>query len=461
MKKIISIIISFICIFAITASSTNGDVLPNTITDENVKNTIDIEVDGVRRSIVAYNIDGNNYFKLRDVANIHKGSKAHFDVLWNEEIKAIELISKTDYSTIEKEDELKTEKIEILKKIIPVYLDGEGIIIESYDILGNNYFKLRDIASAIDFNVKFNDSNNVIEIDTSNDYIYPNETSDKFALNKKYLSYIGKPKSFIDKHCGSKGTHYGYFGEVDYGEDIGLDIVYGREWVGIENEVPDTSRVAWVRIALDKLFFNCPETLTVEKIQSVLPKNEYSCNGHDGIFTLDASYSTAVFFFTLDTGLKKTDYATIMFDPLYSKHISGEQNNNYQVEFSHNKIKLAGDMVVFHRGIANGRPVAHNYSDQFPNYCTFGIAALSKTVYDVKIVSVFYNNNGECYVKNVLKNIGTVFPEGMIQAEFELFDFDTRGITYMDEYGKVHAYSINYDNKNSSVNVKTINLYDY
>ena len=166
MKKIISIIISFICIFAITASSTNGDVLPNTITDENVKNTIDIEVDGVRRSIVAYNIDGNNYFKLRDVANILKGTKAHFDVLWNEEIKAIELISKTDYSTIEKEDELKTEKIEILKKIIPVYLDGEGIIIESYDILGNNYFKLRDIASAIDFNVKFNDSNNVIEIDT-------------------------------------------------------------------------------------------------------------------------------------------------------------------------------------------------------------------------------------------------------------------------------------------------------
>ena len=60
-----------------------------------------------------------------------------------------------------------------------------------------------------------------------------------------------------------------------------------------------------------------------------------------------------------------------------------------------------------------------------------------------------------------MENIGTVFPEGMIQAEFELFDFDTRGITYMDEYGKVHAYSINYDNKNSSVNVKTINLYDY
>ena len=51
-----------------------------------------------------------------------------------------------------------------------VYLDGEKINLTAYNILDNNYFKLREIGEKFDFGVTWDGKNNTVIIDTSIGY---------------------------------------------------------------------------------------------------------------------------------------------------------------------------------------------------------------------------------------------------------------------------------------------------
>ena len=52
-----------------------------------------------------------------------------------------------------------------------VYLNGEELPITAYNIDGNNYFKLRDIAKEINFGITWDGTTNTVGIDTKIDYI--------------------------------------------------------------------------------------------------------------------------------------------------------------------------------------------------------------------------------------------------------------------------------------------------
>lgn len=52
-----------------------------------------------------------------------------------------------------------------------MYLDGTQIQLIAYNIEGSNYFKLRDIASLINFNVTWDGTMNTVGIDTGSEYL--------------------------------------------------------------------------------------------------------------------------------------------------------------------------------------------------------------------------------------------------------------------------------------------------
>jgi uncharacterized protein YkwD len=56
-----------------------------------------------------------------------------------------------------------------------VLVNGEEVALEAYNIHGNNFFMLRDVADAVDFSVVWDGENNRVLIDTSRGYD-PNET---------------------------------------------------------------------------------------------------------------------------------------------------------------------------------------------------------------------------------------------------------------------------------------------
>ncbi|WP_037373179.1 phosphodiester glycosidase family protein [Anaerovorax odorimutans] len=130
-----------------------------------------ILVDGVETYFEAYNIGGNNYFKLRDIAAAVNGSEKNFDVTWNNSKKAINLLSNTSYSFVGGElikGDGSSKSAAVSKAVI--YKDGKTIEISAYNINNNNYFKLRDIASIFDIGVTYDKETKTIGVDTAISY---------------------------------------------------------------------------------------------------------------------------------------------------------------------------------------------------------------------------------------------------------------------------------------------------
>lgn len=232
-----------------------------------------LTVDGQVKDVVAYNIKGNNYFKLRDIANLLNGTNAQFDVTWDNEKKAINLKSNTAYST---NDSISLDEIKdpiAQGSTSAIYKDGGKILAGAYNISGNNYFKLRDIAAIFNFAVVWDNATKTIGIDTSKPYEFPAPSSE-FAINPEMITYIGKTKAQMDAIFGTPEpitTKYATFmGPVEgHGGDKysnGLTVYYNaREEVKI---------VEKLEAPLSMMFFNCPAVLE----RPILDKAFYETN---------------------------------------------------------------------------------------------------------------------------------------------------------------------------------------
>ena len=114
-----------------------------------------------------YNIDGYNYFKLRDVAYLLRDTGSAFGVNWNSEQNAIDLLPGEQYAAVG--DELtvvSTTTLRVQQSTAKVLLDGSGISIQGYNINGNNYYKIADVSSAIGFTAAFESATRTVQITT-------------------------------------------------------------------------------------------------------------------------------------------------------------------------------------------------------------------------------------------------------------------------------------------------------
>ena len=129
-------------------------------------------IDGKEVSFEAYNIDGNNFFKLRDVALALSGSGKQFNVTWNEERKSVEMVSGSSYAPVGGEFAQGDGTAKTATDDNPPQLlkDSVSLFTKSYNIGGNNYFKLRDLGREFDFDVSWDGANNCILIETDKPY---------------------------------------------------------------------------------------------------------------------------------------------------------------------------------------------------------------------------------------------------------------------------------------------------
>lgn len=123
----------------------------------------------------AYNIENHNYFKLRDLAYILNGTSKQFGVTWNAVKNAVTLERGKKYISTGEEMAMSgntapREATPTASKIIVEGLEDQKYSFTAYNIAGNNYFKLREIADKIDFGVTWDSETNCIGIDTSISY---------------------------------------------------------------------------------------------------------------------------------------------------------------------------------------------------------------------------------------------------------------------------------------------------
>ena len=154
MKRAISLLIIFAAAFfslqaqaePLRASRTASDVYIN-----------DIDV-----WLSAYNINDNNYFKLRELAAALSGTSAAFDVRWNEAENRIELTTGIDYSGTDAGNSSNSVRETAYPTDSALVVDGRTVEITAYNINDNNYYKLRDLGEVIPFDVYWSEEKNSV-----------------------------------------------------------------------------------------------------------------------------------------------------------------------------------------------------------------------------------------------------------------------------------------------------------
>ena len=96
-----------------------------------------------------YNINDNNYFKLRDV-----GKLAGFGVDWNEDTRTVEISTTRTAPELTGITDTAVTGATAKPTDQRITVDGQEVSMTAYKIKGNNYVKLRDIGKTINFEVR-------------------------------------------------------------------------------------------------------------------------------------------------------------------------------------------------------------------------------------------------------------------------------------------------------------------
>ena len=142
------------------------------VTDLNAKYTDSkVLVDGEEYKFEAYNIEDNNYFKLRDIAMmLNKNNIQHqfTNVTWDAEKEVVNIKRGEKYQAVGGEFAEGDGMSKVAEYgATELYIDGYPTPVRAYMINGNNYFKLRELAQLFGtFEVGWDEAANCVIIDT-------------------------------------------------------------------------------------------------------------------------------------------------------------------------------------------------------------------------------------------------------------------------------------------------------
>jgi predicted kinase len=174
-KKLVTALSILIALFSYCATSLAVPSYPTSST---------VLVNGKIIAFDAYNINDNNYFKLRDLAYVLNGTNKQFAVIWNGNENTI--TSGQNYTSIGGEMVVAGNNSAVTNAVITnakVLLNGKQIQVAAYNIDGYNYFRLRDIGEAFDFGIYWDGQLNTITVDTNQKYLADVNTGQWEAAN--------------------------------------------------------------------------------------------------------------------------------------------------------------------------------------------------------------------------------------------------------------------------------------
>ena len=125
-----------------------------------------VTVNGEAKAFEAYNINSNNYFKLRDIAYVLNGTDASFSVGWDGAANSIALVKGEAYAPTGSEMKVSGTKDikDAVESTSAILIDGQKAALKAYTIKGNNYFKLRDLGTALGFQIGWDNASQTISI---------------------------------------------------------------------------------------------------------------------------------------------------------------------------------------------------------------------------------------------------------------------------------------------------------
>ena len=158
MKKKISLLLAILMLVTLIPTA-----FAESKTVDAVKNTKKVTLDGEEVKVGSYDVEGYNYLKLRDVAAILNTKKCQFNVGFDAPTKLITVELAKGYEKVEGDlAEIKDEKAKAIVSVKKILVNGEEKEIKTALINEYNYMQLRDLASLVGLDVKYDKVNKVI-----------------------------------------------------------------------------------------------------------------------------------------------------------------------------------------------------------------------------------------------------------------------------------------------------------
>ena len=138
---------------------------PSDKKDEVVPTNQKLSVNGAEKNTEIYNINGNNYFKLRDIAALLTGTGSQFSVTYDNAAKMIVVKTGEAYQAqagdldVPSAEKMASKAATAGKSTQSLQIDGAIVnTLSVYNLGGNNYFKLRDLGEQLGFNVEYDNA---------------------------------------------------------------------------------------------------------------------------------------------------------------------------------------------------------------------------------------------------------------------------------------------------------------
>lgn len=160
MKKKISLLLAILMLVTLLPTA-----FAESKTVDAVKNTKKVTLDGEEVMVGAYDVEGYNYLKLRDIAAILNGKKCQFSVGYDEPTKLISVELAKAYEKVEGDlAEIKDEKAKAIVSVKKILVNGEEKEVKTALINENNYMQLRDLGTLVGLGVGYDKVNKVIQL---------------------------------------------------------------------------------------------------------------------------------------------------------------------------------------------------------------------------------------------------------------------------------------------------------
>lgn len=157
MKKTLLLVLAMLMALTPFASAErNSDQMADA-----VKSFQSFELNGEKVEIGGYLINGNNYYKLRDVAALLNSTTGKFDVKY--ENKKISLKTGEAYEKLDTDlQPMKHDKTKAKIVTNKIMVDGKDVELNAAFIDNNNYVKLRDLGAVVGLEVDFKDGTIIV-----------------------------------------------------------------------------------------------------------------------------------------------------------------------------------------------------------------------------------------------------------------------------------------------------------
>ena len=155
-KRILSIALALVLALTVAAGAAAADYVVQ-------RSPQTLKFNGSVVSCEKYNIDGYNYFKLRDLAAILSGTRGQFEVGWDEARGVVTITPGQPYTARDGTELVIGEDKSATAVPSPQTVMVNGTVRSDFSVFnigGNNYFKLRDLATVLDVTVDYDEPSN-------------------------------------------------------------------------------------------------------------------------------------------------------------------------------------------------------------------------------------------------------------------------------------------------------------